>query len=125
MRGPGRIVGRVSKTTAYPRYHRRAALPVVVLAALLLVACTGGATDDAIDGEPASSQTEPTEPRTADPGSPGAPATPAVLVDSGLPVGPAVTVEQGYEPPNDHVPSTGAHLPANGKPTLVYVDAIW
>ncbi len=57
---------------------------------------------------------------TAEPG-----ATPATAVDSGFQVGPAITVEPNYEPPDDHVPSTGAHLPANGKPTLVYVDAIW
>ena len=31
----------------------------------------------------------------------------------------------GYEPPADRVPSTGAWLPANGRPTLVFVDAIW
>jgi hypothetical protein len=36
-----------------------------------------------------------------------------------------VTVAGNYEPPEDHVPSTGAYLPANGKPTLVFVDAIW
>jgi hypothetical protein len=39
--------------------------------------------------------------------------------------GPAVLVSAGYEPPGDRVDSTGAYLPANGKPTLVYVDAIW
>jgi len=37
----------------------------------------------------------------------------------------AVTVASGYRPPEDRVPSTGAYLPANGKPTLVFVDAIW
>jgi hypothetical protein len=42
-----------------------------------------------------------------------------------FPTGPAVTVPVGYEPPSDRVDSTGAHLPANGKPTLVWVDAIW
>ena len=31
----------------------------------------------------------------------------------------------GYRAPVDYVPSTGAFLPANGKPTLVFVDAIW
>ena len=39
--------------------------------------------------------------------------------------GGAVTVPRGYEPPTDRVPSTGASIPVNGKPTLVYVDAIW
>jgi len=42
-----------------------------------------------------------------------------------FPTGPAVLVEVGYEPPTDRVPSTGAHLPANGKPTLVLMEAIW
>ncbi|MEZ4501318.1 MAG: hypothetical protein R3C39_01695 [Dehalococcoidia bacterium] len=42
-----------------------------------------------------------------------------------FPTGPAVLVPAGYEPPGDIVDSTGAYLPANGKPTLVYVDAIW
>ena len=39
--------------------------------------------------------------------------------------GPAVLVPDGYEPPGDRVASTGAFIPANGKPTLVFVDAIW
>jgi hypothetical protein len=42
-----------------------------------------------------------------------------------FPTGPAVLVPAGYAPPTGHVDSTGAHLPANGKPTLVLVDAIW
>ena len=42
-----------------------------------------------------------------------------------FPTGPAVTVPEGYTPPGDHVPATGTYLPANGKPTLVFVDAIW
>ena len=45
--------------------------------------------------------------------------------DLGFPTGPAVMVVAGYEPPTDRVDSTGAFLPANGKPTLVFVDAIW
>jgi hypothetical protein len=42
-----------------------------------------------------------------------------------FPSGAAVTVPEGYEAPRDAVGSTGAHLPANGRPTLVFVDAIW
>jgi hypothetical protein len=42
-----------------------------------------------------------------------------------FPTGPAVLVPVGYEPPDDRVDSTGAYLPVNGKPTLVYVDTIW
>lgn len=44
---------------------------------------------------------------------------------AGFPTGPAVMVPDGYTPPNDHVPSTGAWLPDNEQPTLVFVDAIW
>ncbi|HJM88763.1 MAG TPA: hypothetical protein QF624_03935 [Dehalococcoidia bacterium] len=39
--------------------------------------------------------------------------------------GPAVTVPDGWEEPGDRVARTGAYLPANGLPTLVFVDAIW
>jgi len=35
-----------------------------------------------------------------------------------------VTVPDGYRPPTDRVASAGAYLPMNGKPTLVFVDAI-
>jgi hypothetical protein len=42
-----------------------------------------------------------------------------------FPTGPPVTVPVGYEPPDSYVASTGAYLPVNGKPTLVFVDAIW
>lgn len=42
-----------------------------------------------------------------------------------MPSGPAVLVANGYQAPNDKVDSTGAFVPANGKPTLVWVDAIW
>lgn len=49
-------------------------------------------------------------------------ATPAPYA---FPTGPAVTVPVGYTLPRDRVDSTGAHLPVNGKPTLVFVDAIW
>ena len=72
-----------------------------------LVACSGGdAGSDAADGETSvfSSKTAP---------------------QFDFPTGPAVLVEANYEPPEDHVPSTGAYIPANGKPTLVFVDAIW
>lgn len=42
-----------------------------------------------------------------------------------FPTGDAVVVPPGYEAPRDRVDSTGAFLPVNGKPTLVFVDAIW
>ena len=51
-------------------------------------------------------------------------AAPAVS-DGGFPTGPAVLVPAGYQFPGDRVDSTGAYVPTNGKPTLVFVDAIW
>jgi hypothetical protein len=39
--------------------------------------------------------------------------------------GPAVLISNSFEPSKERVDSTGAYLPTNGKPTLVFVDAIW
>lgn len=60
-------------------------------------------------------------------GAPAVAAPTAVVGETGFdfPTGPASVVPAGYRAPTDHVPSTGAFLPANGKPTLVFVDAIW
>ncbi len=44
---------------------------------------------------------------------------------SGFPTGPAVTVPEGFQGPAEGVGSTGAWLPDNEQPTLVFVDAIW
>ena len=41
-----------------------------------------------------------------------------------FPVGPAVLVRAGYEPPADRVAATGGYLPVNGKPTLVFAESI-
>ena len=79
--------------------------------ALLAVACGGTDTDAPADGP--STQLE--APPVAD----------LAGVALAIPTGEAVTVPPGYEPPLDHIDSTGAHLPVNGKPTLVFVDAIW
>ncbi|GMU41689.1 MAG: hypothetical protein AMXMBFR23_25550 [Chloroflexota bacterium] len=57
--------------------------------------------------------------------TPAATAAGATADGFAFPTGPAVVVEAGYAPPEDRVPSTGGYLPVNGKPTLVYVDAIW
>ncbi len=54
-------------------------------------------------------------------GSPSGDARPA----AGFATGPAVLVPADYQAPHDRVDTTGAYLPANGKPTLVFVDAIW
>ncbi len=56
------------------------------------------------------------------------PAAPTAIVgqtEFDFPTGPASVVPAGYRAPVDYVPSTGAFLPVNGKPTLVFVDAIW
>ena len=42
-----------------------------------------------------------------------------------FPTGEPILVAVDYAHPNDHVDNTGAYLPTNGKPTLVFVDAIW
>ncbi|MSP22833.1 MAG: hypothetical protein EXR66_07465 [Dehalococcoidia bacterium] len=58
--------------------------------------------------------------------APSTPSPPPKTADVGaLPSGPAVLVANGYQAPKDNVDSTGAYVPANGKPTLVWVDAIW
>jgi len=78
---------------------------------LVALACSSGGTPE----------TATPAPDTTDPAT-----TPvASSTEFAFPTGPAVVVEAGYAPPEDRVPTTGAFLPANGKPTLVYVDAIW
>jgi hypothetical protein len=42
-----------------------------------------------------------------------------------FPTGEAVLVSADYEHPGDRVDHTGTYLPTNGKPTVVFVDAIW
>ena len=80
--------------------------PLLVLAAvLLLAACSGG-------NEAGSA------PSTTAPSGPAA-------TSGAFPTGPAVLVAADYQAPGDRVASTGAYVPANGKPTLVFVDAIW
>lgn len=55
----------------------------------------------------------------------GAAATSAATNGASFPTGPAVLVANGYQAPKNKVDSTGAFLPANGKPTVVWTDAIW
>ena len=38
---------------------------------------------------------------------------------------PTVIVSATYEIPKDYVDNTGAYIPRNGKPTVVFVDSIW
>ena len=78
--------------------------PLALIAAALLAASCGG------DGGSAA---------------PVGTAATDIEAAAGFATGPATTVPVGYESPTDHVGSTGAYLPVNGKPTVVFVDAIW
>ena len=102
-----------------PARHRTPLLALLALAcAALAAACTGGgAPEPAATPEPAVTTATPeaTATRTATP-------TPAAY---DFPTGPAVLVAADYVAPGDRVASTGAYIPSNGKPTLVFVDAIW
>jgi hypothetical protein len=90
---------------------------VVALLALAAVAC-GGADEQTPGGTSEGSSAGAVGATT------GADAV-AGVAEFPYATGPAVLVSAGYEPPGDRVASTGAYLPANGKPTLVFVDAIW
>lgn len=85
---------------------KRTLLALMVLALPLLAACGGGAS------EPAAAAPAPTSAEPA-----------ATQYD--FATGPAVLIAAGYESPSDRVDSTGAYLPVNGRPTVVFVDAIW
>ena len=81
---------------------RIALAAMLAFGALLVAACSGDSASDGGD--------RPAE---------------RVGATSGFPTGPAVTVPGGYTSPGEHVPSTGAWVPDNGQPSLVFVDAIW
>lgn len=95
------------------RFHFPRSLILVALALLALAAVACGGSGEATPT--AASEV------TSDDSTAGAVGT----VEFPYATGPAVLVPEGYEPPGDRVDSTGAFIPANGKPTLVYVDAIW
>lgn len=97
--------------TSRPHLPRLLILAALALLALAAVACGGS-------GEATPTATPEA---TSDDSAAGAVGT----VEFPYPTGPAVLVPEGYEPPRDRVDSTGAFIPANGKPTLVFVDAIW
>ena len=105
--------------------------PALLLAALLLAACNSGtevtptpelrnAGSEATssDDTPAGSSTDTDASAPGDEGD-GADET------FDFPTGDAVLVSTDYRHPQDRVDNTGAYLPANGKPTVVFVDAIW
>ena len=83
-----------------------ASAPAIVAALFIAAACGGQSAREVVD-PPAQS------------------VVPAASPSLGFPTGPAILVPPGYDPPDDRVDSTGAHLPVNGKPTLVYLEAIW
>ena len=93
-------------------HFRRGRLHTLRLAALILAcaalaaACSGG--DDGGSAAPAATS-----------------AAAAAAPGDDFPTGPAVLVAADYQPPGNRVDSTGAYLPANGKPTFVFFDAIW
>jgi len=92
------------------------ALALLALAGVLAAACGGGET--ARDAAPPSAS-------TTEAGATSQPASGVGAPRYDFPTGTAVTVAAGYSDPGDHVPSTGAYLPVNGQPTVVFVDAIW
>lgn len=91
-------------------------LPIMAVAiALFALACGGGSPE--ATSTPEVRSTDPTA--GADDG--GGAAAPAF----DFPTGEAVLVAADYTHPDDHVDNTGLSLPVNGKPTVVFVDAIW
>ena len=98
--------------------------------AALIAACSGGDREvlpeatatPAATATPEETATPAATPTPEETATPAATPTPEAYT---FPAGPAVRVAADYQPPEDSVASTGAHLPANGKPTLVFVDAIW
>jgi hypothetical protein len=100
--------------------RRRLVVPIALAAfALIAAGCGGGDTEATSTSEAAGS-------------SVAAVGTDAPLDDGtnteptfDFPTGEPVLVPVGYQHPRDHVDNTGAFLPTNGKPTLVFVDAIW
>ena len=106
----------------------RASVPLLALltggCAALAAACTGGGgAAPASTATPEPAVTTATPAGTATP-TPSPTATPT-SESYAFPTGPAALVAADYEPPEDRVASTGAYLPSNGKPTLVFGDAIW
>jgi hypothetical protein len=109
----------------HARWFRRAR-PLVILATLLALgtlACGGG--EDADSPAATATMVATNEPRTATTAVTAAATADAGAPSYDFPTGDAVLVPADYVHPDDHVDNTGTYLPANGKPTLVFVDAIW
>jgi len=72
-----------------------------------------------------NAETTPTLEAAIPSGTPTAAGATAEVAEYDFPTGEAVLVAADYAHPDDHVDNTGTYLPTNGKPTLVFVDAIW
>ena len=103
-----------------PRRLRVLRLAALILAcAALAAACSGG------DGGDAAAPTASPAPTATSAAAAAATPTATAAPSDDFPTGPAVLVAADYQPPGNRVDSTGAYLPANGKPTFVFFDAIW
>ena len=113
-----------------PRRLRVLRLAALILAcAALAAACSGGDGGDAAaptaSPAPTASLAPTATSAAAAAATPTAAPTATAAPSDDFPTGPAVLVAADYQPPGNRVDSTGAYLPANGKPTFVFFDAIW
>jgi len=96
--------------------------------ALFVAACSGGSettpTTEARSLESVAAATDDAAPAGSGADQPRSSDEPEAATFN-FPTGEPVLVSADYTHPNDHVDNTGAYLPTNGKPTLVFVDAIW
>jgi cytochrome oxidase Cu insertion factor (SCO1/SenC/PrrC family) len=117
-----RTFGNFDVMTEHHLAARRAlVLPIALgVLAMLVAACGGGTTE--VTSAPASTGAAEGTVATDAPLDAGAGSG---VVSYDFPTGEPVLVPVGYTHPRDHVDNTGAFLPTNGKPTLVFVDAIW
>ncbi len=103
--------------------RRPSALPVILaVIAVLAAACGGGPAVESARDLPADDSPPAATVATAAPTTDTRSSDP---VTYDFPTGEPVLVAAGYTHPTDRVDNTGAYLPTNGKPTLVFVDAIW
>jgi hypothetical protein len=115
---PLRTLASRRPTSARPTPARLLALLAFALTGLALVAC-GNSTPEATPTPEVSDTTGATSTdtgtRSTDPASP----------TFDFPTLDPVLVSADFIPSQSQVDNTGLGLPANGKPTLVFVDAIW